>query len=119
MLPEDGILLTYVLKRSQEDVNMQTVYSPMEKETETTDSIVDIPMSEDNQRISENSQKLSEMKKLVEDIAVIPSASQPVMEDKGISEEEQMERQPAMMTMFDKLAKAVRNLGSEVSKENP
>ena len=56
------------------------------------------------------------MKKLVEDIAVIPLMSQPVMEDEKISEE-QIESQPVLMTMFEKLTKAVNNLGSEVSKE--
>ena len=38
-------------------------------------------------------------------------------EDKEILEEEQMESQPVMMTMFDKLTKAVSNLGSEISEE--
>ena len=57
MLPEDGILLTYILKRSQEDVEMQTVYSPMNQETKATDSVVNIPMSDDNNKISKNSQK--------------------------------------------------------------
>ena len=57
MLPEDGILLTYILKRSQEDVEMQTVYSPMNQETKATDSVVNILMSDDNHEISKNSQK--------------------------------------------------------------
>ena len=54
------------------------------------------------------------MKKLVEDIAVIPSMSQPVMEDEEISEEAPMESQPVMMTMVHKLEKAVNNLRNEI-----
>ena len=107
MLPEDGILLTYILKRSQEDVETQMVYSATKQEIKATDAVVDILMSDDNHKISENSQKSCETKKSVENIAVILSTSQPVMEDKEISEEEQMESQSVMMTMFDKLAKAV------------
>ena len=42
MLPEDGILLTYVLKRSQEGVKMQTVDNTMKLEIRATDSVVDI-----------------------------------------------------------------------------
>ena len=117
MLPQDGILLTYILKRSQEDVEMQMVYSPTRQETKTTDSIVDIPMSDENHEISENPQKSNETEKLVEDIAVILSMSQPVMEHKEISEEEPIEIQPVKTTMFEKLTKVVNNLGSEVSKE--
>ena len=74
-------------------------------------------MSGDNHEISENSQKLRETKKLVEDIAAIPSMSQPVMEGKEISQEEPMESQLVMKTMVDKLAKAVNNLGSEIRME--
>ena len=91
MLPEDGILVTYVLKRSKEDVEIQVVDSPTKPEMKATDSVVDIPMPGDSHEISENLQKLCEMKKLVEDITVIPSMSQPMMEDKEISEEEPME----------------------------
>ena len=117
MLPEDGILLTYVLKRSQEDVEIQVVDDPIKPETKATDSVVDILMSDENHEISKNPQKSSETEKLVEDIAVIPSMSQPVIEDKEILEEEPIESQPVKMTMFEKLTKVVNNLGSEVSKE--
>ena len=117
MLPEDGILLTYILKRGQEDVEIQVVDDPTKPETKATDSIVDIPMSDENHKISENLQKLSETEKSVENIAVILSTSKPVMEDKEISEEERMEGQPSMINMFDKLTKAVSKLGSEVSEE--
>ena len=117
MLPEDGILVTYILKRSKEDIKIQVVDSPTKPEMKATDSIVDIPMPGDSHEISKNLQKSCETKKLVEDITVIPSMSQPVMEDKEISTEEPMESQSVITTMFDKLTKAVNNLGSEVSKE--
>ena len=73
-------------------------------------------MSGNNHEISENSQKSHETKKLVEDIAVIPSMSQPVMEDKEL-EEESMESQPVMTTMVDKLSKVANNLGNKIKKE--
>ena len=117
MLPEYGILLTYILKQSQKDSKIKVVDSPTRPETKAADYVVDILMSSDNHKISENSQKLHGMKKLVEDIAVILSMSQPVMEDKEIMEEELMESQPVMMTMVDKLAKDVNYLGSEIRKE--
>ena len=105
MLPEDGILLTYVLKLSQKDSEMEAVDSPTRPETKAADYIVDIPMSDDNHKISENLQKSHEMKKLVEDSAVILSMSQPVMKNEEISEEEPLESQPVMTTMVDILTK--------------
>ena len=57
------------------------------------------------------------MKEQVEDIAVTPSMSQPMIKSDEISEEEPMEGQPSMIKMFDKLTKAVSKLGSEVSEE--
>ena len=75
------------------------------QETKTTDSVVDIMMSDENRKISENLQKSNETEKLVEDIAVIPSMSQSVMEDKDILEEEPIESQPVKTTMFEKLIK--------------
>ena len=117
MLPEYGILLTYILKQSQKDSKIKVVDSPTRPETKAADYVVDILMSSDNHKINENSQKLHGMKKLVEDIAVILLMSLPVMEDKEIMEEELMESQPVMMTMVDKLAKVVIYLGSEIRKE--
>ena len=81
MLLEDGILLTYILKQSQKDSNIKVVDSPTFPETKAANYIVDILMSSYNHEISENSQKSHEMEKLVEDIAVILSMSQPAMED--------------------------------------
>ena len=93
------------------------VDSPTRPETKAADSVVDILMPGDSHKISENSQKLRETKKVVEDILVVLSTSQPVMGNKEISEEEQMESQPVMVIMVDKLTKAVNNLESKVSKE--
>ena len=117
MLPEDGILLTYVLKRSQEDSEIKVVDSPTKPETRAADYVVDIPMSGDSHKIGWNSRKSYEMKKVVEDTTVIPSMSQPVMEDKEILEGEPMGSQLVMSTMVDKLTKAVNNLRSKIKKE--
>ena len=117
MLPEDGILLTYIFKRKQKDHETEAVDSPARPEVKAAEYTVDILMSGDNHRISENSQKSHEMKKLVEDIAVILLTSQPVMKDEEILEEEPMESQPVRMTMVDKLANAVNNLGKEIKNE--
>ena len=57
MLLEDGVLLTYVFKKSKEDVEIKAVDSPTKPETKATDSIVDIPMSNDSHKISKNLQK--------------------------------------------------------------
>ena len=92
--------------------------SPARPEKKATDYIVDVRMSNDNHEMSENSQKLHDTKKLVEDIAVIPSTSQPVTRNKGISEEEPMENQPRIMTMVEKLSRVVNNLGDEINKED-
>ena len=116
MLPEDGILLTYIWKQSQRDSETKMIDSPTRPETKAADYIVDIPMSDDNHKISENSQKSLITKKLVEDIAVTPLMSQPGMEDEE-SDEESMENQPVMTNMVDKLAKVVNNLGIEIKKE--
>ena len=118
MLPEDGVLLTYILKRSQEDIEIKVVDSPTKPETKAADSVVDILMPGDNLKISENSQKSCEMKKVVEDIIVVPSMSQPVMGNEEILEEEPMESQTVMMTMVEKLTKVVNNLGFDVENSS-
>ena len=82
MLPEDGILLTYIFKQSQKDVEIKAVDSQKKPETKTADSIVNIPIPGDSHEISKNLRKSHETKKLVEDIAVILSTSQPVMKNK-------------------------------------
>ena len=105
------------MKRSQKDSEIEVVDSPTRPETKAGDYVIDILMSGDKYKISENSQKLHETKKLVENIAVIPLPSQPVMKHEEISEEELMESQLVMMTMVEKLAKAVNNLGNEIRKE--
>ena len=59
------------------------------------------------------------MKQLVEGIVVMLLTSQLMMKGDEISEEEPIESQPVRMTMVDKLAKAVNNLGNKVkNKEN-
>ena len=55
MLPEDGVLLTYILKRSQEDIEIKEVDSPTRPKTKAAGSVVDILMLGDSDKISENS----------------------------------------------------------------
>ena len=111
MLPEDGILLTYVLKQSQEDSEIEAVDSPTKPEAKAAECSVD------NHEIGENSQKSCKMMEVIED-TVVPSTSSPVVEDDNISEEEAMGNQPVMSsTMVDKLTKTVNNLGSKIKKE--
>ena len=88
---------------------------PTRPVTKVAEYVVDIPRSVENDEISESLQKSCETK--VEDIAVIQSMSQPVRKDKKISDEESMESQPVRMTMVDKLAKAVNNLGNKIKNK--
>ena len=106
------------MEQSQKEVEAETVDSPARPEKKTADYVVDVLMSNDKHKMSENLQKSHHTKKLVEDIVVILSMSQPVMKNEGISEEEPMECQPRMMTMAEKLSRAVNNLGDEIKKED-
>ena len=70
MLPEDGILLTYIEKQSWKNNEMETAV------TEVPEYGADIPMSRDDDEISENSLKSHETKERLDNIAVTPSTSQ-------------------------------------------
>ena len=105
MLPEDGVLLTYVLKQNREDSGIKVVNSPTKPETKP---------AEYDHKIGENLR----MNEGVEDTTVVPLTSSPVVEDEDTSEEEAMGSQPVIpLTMVDKLTKTVTNLGSEIRKE--
>ena len=85
------------------------VNSPTKPEAKAAEYGVDIPMSGGSHKISENSRKSRETKKVVDDTTVLPLTSSPVME-----EEEAMRSQPVIpLTMVDKLTKTVneRQLG--------
>ena len=68
-------------------------------------------------KISKNSQKSHEMKEQVEDIAVTPSISQPIIKSDEILVEGPIENEPVRMNILDKLVKVVSNLGNEVKNE--
>ena len=55
MLPEDGVLLTYILKQSQEDSRIKVVNSPTKPEVKAAEYGVDILISSDSHKIGENS----------------------------------------------------------------
>ena len=58
------------------------------------------------------------MKEVVEDTAIVPSTSSPVVEDEDILDKELMKSQPTIpLTMVDKLTKTVKNLGNEIRNE--
>ena len=119
MLPEDGILLTYIEKQSWKNNEMEVEDNLIMPVTEVPEYGADIPMSRDNDEISENSQKSYEMKEGVEDIAVSPWMSQLMIKSDEISVEGPIENEPVRMNMVDKLVKAVSNLGNKVkNKEN-
>ena len=131
MLPEDGVLLTYILKQNQEDSEIKLVDSSTKPETKVAkedvdyrsgkfqvhcEYSVDILISSDE--IGENSQKSHRKKEIVEDTTVIPSTSSLVVEDEEVSEGEAMRNQMVIpLIMVDKLAKMVNNLGSKIRKE--
>ena len=91
MLPEDGFLLTYVEKQSWKNDEMETADNLIRPVTEAPEYDADIPMSRDNDKISANSQKSHETKQRVEDIAVTPLTSQPMVKSDKILMEEPME----------------------------
>ena len=70
MLPEDGILLTYVVKQSWKNNETEVADNLIRPVTEVPEYVADIPMSRDNDKISENSQKSHETKERVEDIVL-------------------------------------------------
>ena len=117
MLPEDGILLTYTEKQSWKNNEMEVGDNLIMPVTEVPEYSADIPMSRDNDEISKNSQKSQETKERIEDIAVTPSMSQPVIKSNEISVEGPIENEPVRMNMVDKLVKVVSNLGNKVKNE--
>ena len=117
MLPEDGILLTYIVKQSWKNNETEMADNLIRPVTEVPEYVADIPMSRHNDEISKNLQKSHEMKEWVEDIAVTPSMSQLMIKSDEISVEGPIENQPVRMIMVDKLVKVVSNLGNEVKNE--
>ena len=71
-----------------------------------------MPTPRNDDKISKKSQKSR-----VEDIAVAPSTSQPMVKSDEILMEETFEEHPLRMNMVDKLVKAASNLGNEVRNE--
>ena len=114
MLPEDGILLTYVEKQSRTNKETETAEIRTTQTAEVSHCNADslTPTPRDNDEISEKSQKSQ-----VEDIAVAPSTSQPMVKSDEISMEETFEEHPLRINMVDKLVKAASNLGNEVRNE--
>ena len=133
MLPEDCVLLTYILKRTQEDSEIKSTDSSTKPEAKVAKEDVDyergklqvcseyivyMPISGEGHKIGENSQKSHGTKEVVGGTTIVPLTSSPVVEDEDILEEEPMRNQPVIpLTMVDKLTKTVNNLGSEISKE--
>ena len=114
MLPEDGILLTYVEKQSWKNKEMEFAEIRTISITDVPECDVDIPTPRNDDEISEKSQKPQ-----VEDIAVTPSTSQHMVKSDEILMEETIEEHPLRMNMVDKLVKAASNLGNQVkNKEN-
>ena len=96
MLPEDDVLLTYILKQNREDSRIKSVNSSTRPEAkvakEDVDYMskklqvcyeygVDILISSGSHKISENLQKFRGMKEVIEDTLIVPSTSSPVVED--------------------------------------
>ena len=109
MLPEDGILLTYVAKQSWKNNSTEMVDNQTIPITEVPECSADILMSRDDDEISKKPQKSQ-----VENVAVTPSTSQQMVISDKISVEEPVEDQPVRMNMVDKLIKAASNLGNKV-----
>ena len=114
-LPEDGILLTYIVKQSRKKDEMEATDNLVQPAKDVPAYVADIPMSRDNEGISENSQKSQETIDRVENIAVTPLMSQQMIESDEIPVEEPIESQSVRMDMRDKLVKAVSNLGNKVT----
>ena len=112
MLPEDGILLTYVAKQSWKNNATEMVDDQTIPITEVPECSADILMSRDDGEISKKSQKSR-----VENVAVTPSTSQQMVISDKISVEEPIEDQPVRMNMVDKLIKTASNLGNKVKNE--
>ena len=132
MLPEDGVLLTYVLKQDQKEHEVESVDSVIksmlipDKDVNYSEessqvycrSSNDVPRSSNGvehyyHEISESSQKSREKKEVTDDIEVLPSTSlmiKDVTEDEDILEEDATKLQlTVQLTMIEKLAKAVKN----------
>ena len=60
-LPEDGILLTYIVKQSWEKDEMEATDNLVQPKKDVPAYLADIPISRDNEGINENSQKSQEM----------------------------------------------------------
>ena len=114
MLPEDGILLTYMERQSwkNEEIEMAEIQTTPILEVPECDADTPMPTQRKDDKISEKSQKSR-----VEDIAVAPSTSQPMVKSDEISMEETFEEHPLRINMVDKLVKAASNLGNEVKNE--
>ena len=106
MLPEDGILLTYVEKQSWTNKETETaeIRTTPIAEVPACDADNWTPTPKEDDKISEKSQKSR-----VEDITVAPSTSQPMVKSDEISMEETFEEHPFRINMVDKLVKAASN----------
>ena len=102
MLPEDGILLTYVEKQSwtNKETEIAEIQTTPIAEVPECDADNWTPIPRDDDEISEKSQKSR-----VEDIAVAPSTSQPMVKSDEISIEETFEEHPLRINMADKLVR--------------
>ena len=114
MLPEDGILLTYVEKLSWKNKETETAEIRTTQIVEVPECGADIPTltPREDDKISKKSQKLC-----IEDMAVAPSTSQHTVKSDEISMKETFKEHPLRMNMVDKLVKAASNLGNEVKNE--
>ena len=106
MLPEDGILLTYVVKQRRENDEMEATDNLIQSAKDVPSHVADIPMSRDNEGFSEKSQKSQETIERMENTAITPSTSQQMIRNDEISEEEPMEGQSVRMNMMDKLVES-------------
>ena len=114
MLPEDGILLTYVEKQSRTDKKTELA------EIQAT-PIAEIPASDADswtttpRQVDKISEKLQ--KSRVEDIDVATSTSQPMVKSDEVRMEETFEEHTLRINMVDKLVQAANNLENEVRNE--
>ena len=114
MLPEDGILLTYVEKLSckNKETEMAEIRATPIAEVPECEWDIPMPMPGDDDKISEKPQKSR-----VENLAVALSTSQHMVKSDEISKEETFEEHPWRKNMVDTLVKAASNLGNEVKNE--
>ena len=114
MLPEDGILLTYVEKQSETDKKTETAEIQATPIAEISASDADnwTPMPRQVDEISEKSQKSQ-----VEDVAMATSTSQPMIKSDEVGMEETFEEHTLRINMVDKLVQAANNLENEVRNE--